>query len=166
MIALQVKSNKALMSALLGGDAFDTFLLQEAKLRCAIYYEIDGRLNMDFYPEEERTAEVHPYEFQPWSEARETLFSLIRGKNTPISFHFVLQLKPDSAGRMLQKEYPEGDFSAVRALLISIRYENGSSVITTGTSYTTFVRDKTADQIWDKAVVRFLGMKGIEAELL
>ncbi len=166
MLALEIKSMKILMSQLLTGDSFDSFLLQEAVLHTAVSYHIDGRLNLDFYPEEERGEDLHPYEFQPWSEAREYLFFLIRGHNTPTAFRFVLQLKPDSAEAMLKKELPEGDFSEVRSLVINLSYENGKATITTGTSYNTFVMDHTADQIWDRNFTRFLGLKGIPFELL
>ncbi len=166
MIALEIKSVKTLMSHMLGAETFDSFLLQEASLSTAVRYEIDGRINREFYPEEERDARSLPYEFQPWSEARANLYSLIKGKHSPTFFRFVLQLKPDAADLMLLREYPEGNFENVRALLINVKFDGHEAVITTGTSYDTFVMDRTADQIWDRAFARFLSLKGIEFELL
>ena len=166
MISLKVKSVKKLMTDLLVGDVFDGFLLQEAVLHTAVSYNIDGRLNSEFYPLEERTPELHPYEFQPWSEAREIVHALIKGKHTPTYFHLVLMLKPESAKSLLKKEYPDGDYSAVGALKINIRYDGQEAVITTGIAYTTFALDKTPDQIWDRALSKFLALKGIDAEIL
>ena len=105
-------------------------------------------------------------EQQPLGVSREIAYQLIKGKNTPVFFQFVLQLKPDQASKLLKKEYPDGDYSAVRALLLTIRYDGQAAHLTTGTSYTSFVLDKTPDQIWDRAVSKFLGMKGIDVEVL
>ena len=166
MLSLKAMSVKNLMAGLLAGDLFEGFLLQQARIQTAVTYTIDGRLNTEFYPLEERTPQLHPYEFQPWSEAREIAYQLIKGKNTPVFFQFVLQLKPDQASKLLKKEYPDGDYSAVRALLLTIRYDGQAARLTTGTSYTSFVLDRTPDQIWDRAVSKFLGMKGIDVEVL
>ncbi len=166
MIALQIKSVKNLMNHMLASETFDSFLLQEASLATAVKYEIDGRINREFYPEEERDARSLPYEFQPWSEARANLLALIKGKHSPTFFRFVLQLKPESADLMLLRELPEGNFENVRALLINVKYDGHEAVITTGTSYETFVMDRTADQIWDRAFARFLSLRNIEFELL
>lgn len=164
MLALKVTSAKNFMNQLLAASLFDPFLMIEGSLLTGITYNFDGHLNLDFYPAEERTAEYHPYEYQEWSEARGIIFNLVKGSNTPLHMKFMLQLKPDKALTMLKKEAPETDFSQLRALLLTIKYEAGSVVITTGSSYYTFIMDKTADIIWDKAAKQYLSAKGIDFE--
>ena len=50
MIALQITALKPFMSALLSGDLFDIFLLEEATLATAATYTINGRVNKAFFP--------------------------------------------------------------------------------------------------------------------
>ena len=148
------------MAKLLVSDVFDIFRLQEANLITSVTYNISGRIRPDFYSPEER--ENLTEEFISWSEMRPKLFELIKGKNAPISFRMTLSLDNAQMLALLQKESPEGHSDALRALVINIRFENGAVAIMTGTSYDSFVLDKSEEQIWDSAFTRFLTSKGIE----
>jgi hypothetical protein len=147
------------MAKLLVSDAFDSFCMQEAVIMTSVSYNINGRLHTYFYPEEERSR--YTDEFIPWSEIRPKLFEMIKGKNLPISFRITLSLATGKMHALMQKESPEGVSSALRALVINIRFENGSVVIMTGTSYDSFVIDRTEEKIWDSAFARFLTAKDI-----
>ena len=95
MLALQVTALKPFMNALLSGDLFDIFLLEEAKIATAATYTIDGRVNTNFFPLEERDDKtLHPFEFTPWSDMKGLCFNLIKGKRTPLHFQFVFHLMP------------------------------------------------------------------------
>lgn len=166
MLALQVTSVKSFMSELLTGETFDIFLLEEATLTLAITYAIDGHINTEFYPVAERTPELIPYEYQPWSEVKGLCFQLIKGKHTPLSFKIVLQLMPDKMRSTLEKEKLSCDDLRLKSLVLTIRYEGGKALLTTGSSYQTFVMDKTADVIWDRQLCKYLAMKGIAFEIL
>lgn len=166
MLALQVTSMKNFMNQLLAGDTFDIFLLEEAVVSTANTYTIDGHINTDFYPAEERGNEYIPYEFQRWSEIKGLCFNLIKGKNTPLYFKFVLHLMPEKAAALLAKENSDVDASQIRALVLNIKYDGSKAVLTTGTSYRTFVMSKEADVIWDKAIVKYLTGKEIAFEEL
>ena len=166
MLALQITSMKAFMNELLTGETFDIFLLEEASLATAVTYQIDGHINMDFYPMAERTPELIPYEYQPWGEIKGLCFNLIKGKHTPLSFKFVLQLKPDKMNAMLEKEKLSADDLRLKSLVLTIRFDGGKAVMTTGSSYQTFVMDKTADVIWDRQLCKYLAMKGIGFEIM
>ena len=148
------------MAKLLVSDVFDIFRLQEANLITSVTYNISGRIRPDFYSPEER--ENLTEEFISWSEMRPKLFELIKGKNAPISFRMTLSLDNAQMLALLQKESPEGHSDALRALVINIRFENGAVAIITGTSYDSFVLDKSEEQIWDSAFTRFLASKGID----
>ena len=84
MTALEIHSTKNFMKHLLSGDTFDIFLLEEAVISTANTYTIDGHINLDFYPPEERSPEAVPYEFRPWTELKGLCFDLIKGKYTPL----------------------------------------------------------------------------------
>lgn len=164
MLALEISSMKQFMARLLSGDTFDGFLLEEATIRTANDYRVDGRMNLDFFPPGERDRTMIPYDFCPWSEMRGLCFDLIKGKYTPLHFKFVLQLKPELTERLLREHMQ--DISGVKALILTIRYDGGRAVLTTGASHHTFTADKEADRVWDSALCRFLEDKGIGYEKL
>ena len=166
MIALQITSMKQFMNELLTGDAFDIFLLEEATISTAITISIDGHVNVDFYPIAERTPELLPYEYQPWSEMTGLCFDLIKGKRTPLNLKFVMQLKPDKVKAMLEKEKLASKAASLKSLVLTIKYDGGKAILTTGSSYQTFVMDKTADVVWDRQISKYLAMKGIQFEIL
>ncbi|MBP5263031.1 MAG: hypothetical protein J6X14_05965 [Lachnospiraceae bacterium] len=166
MIALQITSMKQFMNELLTGDAFDIFLLEEATISTAITISIDGHVNVDFYPIAERTPELLPYEYQPWSEMKGLCFDLIKGKRTPLNLKFVMQLKPDKVKAMLEKEKLASKAASLKSLVLTIKYDGGKAILTTGSSYQTFVMDKTADVVWDRQISKYLAMKGIQFEIL
>uniref|UniRef100_UPI0040565B17 DUF5721 family protein n=1 Tax=Acetatifactor sp. TaxID=1872090 RepID=UPI0040565B17 len=166
MTALQITSMKTFMNQLLVGDSFDSFLLEEAVISTANTYTIDGHINTDFYPAEERNRDNIPYEFQPWSEIKGLCFHLIKGKHTPLYFKFVLHLKPEKVTALLEKENCSVDASQVRGLVLTIKYNGSKAVLTTGTSYHTFVLSKEPDTIWDKSLVKYLYGKEISFEEL
>jgi len=163
MLALQITSMKPFMNQLLAGDTFDPFLLEEAVISTANTYTIDGHINTDFYSPEEQNSNAIPYEFQPWSEIKGLCFHLIKGKNTPLYFKFVLHLKPDKVVGMLSLEQ---DISQLRALVLTIKYDGSKAVLTTATAYNTFVPGKEIDIAWDKVLSKYLSEKGIAFEQL
>lgn len=166
MIALQITSMKQFMSSLLTGDAFDIFLLEEATISTATTVTIDGHINVDFYPISDRTPQVIPYEYQAWSELKGLCYDLIKGKYTPLYFKFVLQLKPEKMTAMLDKERLSSKDVPLKSLVLTIKYDSGKAILTTGSSYQTFVMDKTADVVWDRQISKYLAMKGIQFEIL
>lgn len=166
MLALQITSLKKFMNQLLAGDSFDPFLLEEATISTANTYTIDGHINRDFFPAEERNEEQLPYEFQPWSELKGLCFNLIKGKHTPLFFKFVLHLKPEKAAALLKQQNSSVNPDEVRALVLNIRFDGTNAILTTGIAYHTFVMSKDADIIWDKALIKYLSGKDIAFEEL
>jgi len=165
LIALGVKDVKGFMNGMLAGNLFDPFLMIEGMLVVSVTYSFDGHINYDFYPEEERD-NAKTYEFQPWSEFRKTALELIKGRNSPILVKFMFMLKPDKALEMLSKESPKEDFSSLKGLLVSMKYENGAITLTTGTSYDTFVPGHDTDRLWDSNIRKYFSAKGIDLDLL
>lgn len=147
------------MGKLLAADVFDSFLLQEINLVTSVTYNISGRVHRDFFSEGE---DVPPEEFIPWPQIRPHIYELIKGKNPPVSFRITLSLGEVGTKSLLQKESPDGANSAFRAFVLNIRFENGNLSLISGTSYDTFVPDKSLDIIWDETVKKFLTAKNIE----
>lgn len=167
MLALQISSMKTFMQHLLNNDTFDIFLLEEASITTANTYTIDGHMNRDFFSAEELEAgEVCPYAFAPWSDMRGLCFNLIKGKHTPLSFKFVLHLKPSQTEQLLKQENCSISADQIKALVLTIRYDGGKAVLTTGSAYHTFLMTKEPELIWDKALTRYLDRKEIAFEVL
>ena len=159
MVLLAIDSSKDFMGKLLVSDAFDSFLLQEANIITSVTHTVNGRIHADFYTEEERLS--HTEEFIPWSEIRPLIFESVKGKNTPLSLRLTLCLKKEAMDALMQKKNPEAANTGLRALVINIRFESGAVAIMTGTSYDSFVLDRSAEEIWDETVKQFLLSKEI-----
>lgn len=85
MIALKITSLGSFMSRLFSGNTFDSFLLSEGMLQTAVTWQLDGKINKDFFEKEVREDPAQcPYDYAAWSEIRPSLRELIRGKRAPV----------------------------------------------------------------------------------
>ena len=48
--------------------------------------------------------------------------------------------------------------------MLNIRYDGTGLTLVTGTSYNTFLMDKTPDALWDRAVRQFLTKRQLDYE--
>ena len=78
MIALQITSMKKFMNHLLIADTFDPFLLEEATVSTALTVTVDGHINKDFYPADERGEDCIPWDLQSWSKIKGLCFDRSR----------------------------------------------------------------------------------------
>ena len=159
MIALKITGLGSFMSRLFSGNTFDSFLLAEGTLRMGVTWQVDGKLNRDFF-------DKSTWDYAAWSEVRPSLRELIRGKKAPASFQFILHLKPELTEDLLRKEGDSELLSCVGALVLTIRYKDGEATLLSGISMKSFTINKNADILWDKAIRRFLQSKGIAFEPL
>lgn len=167
MLALEMKSTKNFMSALLTSDTFDIFLLEEAVLRTASTFTIDGHLNKEFYTSEEwEDSFIRPYDYMQFKDIKGLCFDMIKGKHTPVSFKFVLQLYPEYISSILEKGTDETDSSGIKALLVTVKFDGSKITLITGVSYHTFVMDKEPEKLWDEGLKRFLLKKGLDFEII
>ena len=165
MVALEISSMKNFMTHLLSGDTFEDYLLEEAVISTLNTFTIDGHMNADFFPAEERDTAHLPYDFRPWSELKGMCFDLIKGKYPPTYFKFVLHLKPEKASVLLREVSPELS-GQLKALVLNIRYDGNKAILTTGTSYQAFVISREIDLTWDLFLCKYLDEKGIGYEKL
>ena len=167
MLALQIKDVKHFMGKLLGTELFDSFLLEEATIVSYNTFHIDGRLNRDFFScEEWDEPSVRPYEFSEWKNIRPVLFDLIKGKKTPVSFKFTLHLMPQFVAGVLKPSETAVTEDQVKALVLTCRFEEGTLTLITGTSFHTFLLDRSVEPLWDKMIKAFLNKKEIAYEEL
>lgn len=165
MIAIRIKNIKQFMGRLLGGEDFDSFLLEQAVISTYNTFTIDGRQNRDFYTSEEwEDKDIRPFEFTAWKSIRPICFELIKGKRTPTAFQFVLHLIPDYTASILEKGDTTVTADQVKAFVLSIKYDGTALTLITGTAFHTFLMDRTPDALWDRTVRQFLTKRQIDYE--
>ena len=165
MLAIQIKDVKTFMSKLLSGNTFDSFLLEEAQIHTFNTFTIDGHQNREFYTKEElEDAELFPYEYSEWKNMKSICFQLIKGKKVPKFMKIILHQKPENSYTLLEESDALDFAKSLKAFVVTIRFDSNGLLLTTGTSFTTFVMDKTADLLWDNAFRKILVAEEIEFE--
>lgn len=167
MIALKITNVKQFMGKLLASEEFDSFMLEEASISTYNTFMIDGHQNRDFYTTEEwEDKEIRPYDFTTWKQIRPICFSLIKGTHTPSAFKFILHLIPDYTASILKNGDTSVTPGQIKALVLTVKYDGTVLTLVTGTSFHTFIMDKTVDVLWDNAIKQFLDKRGINYEEL
>ena len=96
-----IMNTKNCMSVLLLSSRFDNFSFISGEITTYCTFQIDGTYHPEFYPDTENES---PEPYVRWKQVREYCFSLIKGKQTPLRFHFILSLAPDQIESLLQNE--------------------------------------------------------------
>lgn len=99
-----------------------------------------------------------------WGEVRPFCLTLIRGKRTPLSFRFTLQLSASNTEKLLIQTGVGIPSEQVRGLLMNLKYDGHTLSCTTGTSLSVFTMDKKLDHAWDDMVQRYFRRQGIPFE--
>ena len=76
MIALQIEDIPAFTRKLFLGETFDSFLVREAEFSTFCTFSISGKVNQNYYNEEELEQE-RIEEYASWKKLRPLCFSLI-----------------------------------------------------------------------------------------
>lgn len=163
MIALHILDTKMFMKQFLVLNTFDRWNLSEGTITTFCTFTIDGTWQRDFY-DPDGVNILYDRTLTPWSKLREYCFSLIRGKNTPLSFKFVFVLPEELIGEFLTANGLNNDPDEIAGLYLNISFRNKKLLLTTGTALRTFSLDRSIDASWDVYVRGFLRRYGIAAE--
>ena len=162
MLAIQIDHVKDFMKKLLLQDAFDSFLVSEISITTFTTFSIDGQLHPEFFdPEKCEALRAENRSSILWKEARPYCLSIIKGQQSPLSFHIVLQA--DSALTAHLSASASLSFSAedIFGLFLNLQFRGGVLSVTTGTSLKVFTPDKSLDRAWDRFVSGWLEQEGI-----
>lgn len=163
MTAFEISELGSFMAKLLKTPLFDNFLLVEATVQTSVTFHIDGQLHPEFFSEEECTEKgLTDCPCAPFSLVRETCFSMIKGRNTPVSFQFIFQLSPENAANTLAKSRSGFTPEDITGMFINLNYKNRKLTATTGISYKTFTLEKTLEKEWDALVEKFLQINQVQ----
>lgn len=155
MIQVQINSKREFTRHLFLADTFDSFLLEEAIIKTANTYIIDGHVNNDYYSEEELLDQPElNCEFTPWSKMKSLCFDLIKGKKTPLFFKFVMHFDKSK----LQTE------SSIKSYVLNIKFQDDVVLLSSGISTHTFQLDKSPEERWDAYLEKILSNADISYE--
>ncbi len=165
MKAYQIKFTKPFMNMLLASEEFDTFLVEEVSITTFNTFHIDGHIVKEFYNKDDLTENdsVLP-SLSAWSAIRPICFQLIKGKKPPVSFRVVLYAPQSWLEALAANEECEVNTSLIQSLVLNIRYDNGHVTCITGSSFTTFIMDKSVDRLWDSEVKQLLTKMQLDFE--
>lgn len=145
MILLNLPNIKNSMNALLTSDSFDSFVVHEINLTNDINLSIQGHMG-------------------EYATIRPIVLEAVKKRDTPSSMRFILSLSPENIGKTVSSIDTATDPSLISGMFINIVYSNGSLNLTTGISYTTFMKDVALEKEWDRLVPIFLSKHNIEFE--
>ncbi len=167
MISVSILDVKEFMNILLRSNAFDSFLLSEGTITTYMAFHLDGHCKADFFsPEDEPYEQITQERYVPFSLVRPACFNLIKGRRTPSSFQFVLQLSSENQRKTLASIGSSIPAEDVTGMYLNLRYQNQQLICTTGISCRVFSLDKSLEQSWDGMVKRFLKARQIAFEEL
>lgn len=161
MISLSLTDIKDFTCQLFLKDSFDSFCFMEGQIVTFNTFHIDGFLQKDFF---DTNAELPEYSY--WKNVREHCFHIIKGKRTPLSFHFVFSLSPENISRLIAQNASSLRPEEVQGLYMNLHFDGTHLTCVTGTSFKTFTLDKSLEHVWDEMVQKFFHQKGIPFELL
>ena len=180
MIALQILDIRKCMAAFLIDPLFDKYSLIEAQITTFCTFTIDGRLEKRFFADESDGREAgsvpdaasaggtaSPIQaglrpsYIKWEQVKETCFSIIKGKQTPLFFKLVLFYPEELLSDFVRRTESSVSPGQVSGLCLNLRYDRSGLVLTTGTSLTVFTPDRSVERAWDDAVKKLLDSRGI-----
>ncbi len=165
MRCFTITDTRTFMAALFTRPVFDAMPTEDVHIVTATTFDINGRIVPAFYTAEEIAAMPDGLpEYILWEQLRPISFSLIKGKKTPVSFQITFHAPKSLIKELCNKDSCTVPFEQVQALVYTIRYGEGSCRIITGSSYKTFIPDKSLDQLWDEYFRHFLANNQLSFE--
>lgn len=141
------------MNELLVNEKYDSFYMFETRLKVAMDYYVNGKINKDFFDSDDEREALDDY--VSWKDIKNKIFELIKGIRLPISFKVILMFNRDNIERLIEMNNIPVNPQDVSALFLNIYYENGELTVTTGTSLKVFTLDKTLEHLWDETVEKY-----------
>lgn len=153
MLVLNIEDIKGFMNKLLSSEAWDNFRLYEAEVKNAAFLQIDGKLNPDFFDNQE---EMQGQTYIAWKDIKGVFYQAIRGKRLPLSFKLIFMPEESVMERVIAESGLSIQRWEVSALNLNVYYERGSLRLTTGSALKIFTMDKSLDYAWEACVKTFL----------
>lgn len=142
-----VKSEiKIFMNKLLKGNEFDSFEVRKIELETISKFSIEGKINKDYLPEDEKR------EFCTWQELKPYIFQIVKGNKKPKNMKIIFSLSKNIIDQLSDNAL---------AMFLNVNFEDNKIICTTGTSQKNFSLDNTVDIIWEEYINKFIKQAGI-----
>ena len=82
------------MNELLVNEKYDSFYMFETRLKVAMDYYVNGKINKDFFDSDDEREALDDY--VSWKDIKNKIFELIKGIRLPISFKVILMFNRDN----------------------------------------------------------------------
>ena len=139
MLSFTISDTKTFMSLLLKGTAFDDFLFCQGEISAFAFLSIDGKRDMDYYPDTETETRCS------WAEIKPLVFQAVKGKKIPKQMKLVLaRPKADLLS------YPN-----LRDVFWNLIFRDNTLLCTLSVLEETFSMDKAAEKQWEEWVLSF-----------
>ena len=152
MLALTLSSLKDATSHLFAQSTFDCFDVLTVTISSYITFSMDGHLNAAFFDNSEDTDTREPDRLCSWKRLRPICFSIIKGKQPPVSFQITLFLDRDRAASL----FSDGLLSQnqdIDGFTLHLSYRNHTLTFSTGTVFTRFSLDRDSERLWDQYIL-------------
>lgn len=175
MRLLKVTNVKQFMNKLLIENSFDSFLISEAIVKTSNSIVIDGHINREFFSENELSdlkaeaaleGRIFSEKMSRWSSLKPTVFSLMKGKKTPLFFKMSFCLADENIEKLLSSAETSIKSNDIDNLSVVVRFQEDELTVTSLASLKIFSLDKSLDKIFDDMVTKFLTSLDVEFEIM
>lgn len=147
MQSFDITNRKEFMTKLLKSDLFESFEVREVAIHVSFKMILDGKRNKAYFQDiNEDSAEVYS-DYLTWGEMRKHVYELMQGSKLPTYFKIVLSTSSEKT----QQISPN-----VSTFYLNITFKDNQTICTTGTAYSEFTLDQSADHLWDERIKNFL----------
>ncbi|MDO4187440.1 MAG: DUF5721 family protein [Lachnospiraceae bacterium] len=175
MRLFKITNVKQFMNKLLVEGAFDSFLVSEVLIKTGNSYVIDGHLNKDFFSEDElnvlrseaeSNGRIFHESLSRFSELKPLVFSIMKGKKTPVSFKMSFYLAEENVIKLLASSNTSFTKGDIDGLSIIVKYSEGELTVTSTASLKIFSLDKSLEKYFDDMVNKFLTSQEFQFEIM
>lgn len=150
----ETQEAKKFLNELFINERYDSFYLFDAKLDTVVSYEVNGKINKNFFSEEEFETLANK-DYICWKDIKKTILEFMKDGKLPVKMKIILMFNKDNINRLIEMNniliHPDN----VRALFLNINYSDSRLSVTTGTSLNVFTMDKSLEELWDKTVEKY-----------
>lgn len=154
MVSIKINDVNKFMHDILVQDFFDSFLVSEVEICTSSTFNMNGRINKNFYNSDE-LENIHE-DFISWKHLKHICFEIIRGKKVPSRMKLVLASPKAGFEKIMNDCGLTMSKEDIGGLYMHVLYEDDEISIITGTSLNIFTMDKTLDKYWDHITTDFL----------
>ncbi len=155
MLALTFSSLKDATSHLFAQPTFDCFDVLAVTISSYITFSMDGHLNAAFF-EDSENSDVHEQgRLCSWLRLRPLCFSIIRGKQPPVSFQITLFLDHNKAASLFSDALLSLN-QDIDGFTLHLSYRNHTLTLSTGTVFTRFSLDHDSERLWDQYILTWI----------